>query len=143
MQVRRLGEEDGAAAEHACRLFGATGELDPTAFLHSPQAVLLIAEDESGIGGWVYGHELVHPDGERTMLLYELEVAPPVRRQGYGRALVSAFVDHARRVGCTEVWVLTDADNAPALATYRRAGGRRDPGAPVMFAWHLANGRHS
>lgn len=93
--------------------------------------------------GFVYGHELVHPDGERTMLLYALDVDEAFRRQGHGRALVEAFVAHARDRGCTEVWVLTDDANAPALATYAAAGGRRDPEESVMFTWPLAPGRAS
>ncbi|MGI8685649.1 MAG: GNAT family N-acetyltransferase [Acidimicrobiales bacterium] len=99
--------------------------------------------DEAGVAGWAYGHELVHPDGERTMLLYALDVAEHARRKGYGRALVTAFVDHARQAGCTEVWTLADDDNSAALATYRSAGGAEDPDRPVMFAWKLGPGRHS
>ena len=42
-----------------------------------------------------YGHELVHADGERTMLLYILDVAEQQRGRGYGSALVRAFVPEA------------------------------------------------
>ena len=138
-----LGPGDESLAEHTSRLFGATGELDSSAFLRRPETALLVAEDDGGTAGWVYGHELVHPDGERTMLLYALDVAERARRRGCGRALVTAFVDHARRRGCTEVWVLTDDANPAALGTYRSAGGHRDPENPVMFSWRLAEGRHS
>lgn len=85
----------------------------------------------------------VHPDGERTMLLYALDVAGRVRRRGVGTALVNAFVDHARGLGCTEVWVLTDAASPAAIATYEAAGGERDAASQVLFKWKLAEGRHS
>ena len=143
MEVRRLGVGDREAAEKACRLFGAVGDLDAAAFLGRPETALIVVEDESGVAGWVYGHELVHPDGERTMLLYALDVAERVRRHGHGKALVDAFVAHAREAGCTEVWVLTDDANAAGIATYRASGGRRDPVDHVMFTWKLAEGRHS
>ena len=93
--------------------------------------------------GWVYGHELIHPDGECTMLLYALDVLEGHRGQGLGTSLVAAFVEHARQRGCTEVWVLTDHDNAAGLATYASAGGQSDGGGQVMFSWRLAPGRHS
>jgi ribosomal protein S18 acetylase RimI-like enzyme len=117
--------------------------VEPAAFLHAPGAVLFVAVDDDQVVGCAYGHELVHPDGERTMLLYSLDVAEPSRRRGIGTQLVDAFTAHARARGCTEVWVLTEDDNAAALATYAAAGGARDPQMPVMFTWRLAEGRHS
>lgn len=143
MELRPLEIGDEATAEEACRLFGAVGDLDSTAFLSRPETALIVAEDESGVAGWVYGHELVHPDSEQTMLLYALDVAERARRQGLGKALVDAFVAHARDVGCTEVWVLTEDANAPGTATYSASGGRRNPVNQVMFTWKLAEGRHS
>lgn len=143
MSVRRLTPNDEAIAEEACRLFGETGTLDPQPFLNSPGAHLFVAEQAGSLVGWVYGHELVHPDGERTMLLYALDVAETAQGHGHGRALVEAFVAHARSLGNTEVWVLTDDDNDAALATYAAAGGRRNETDQVMFDWFLAPGRHS
>lgn len=119
-----------------CRLFD-SGDVDPGPFLHRPEAVMFVVADDSGACGCVYGHELAHPSGERTMLLYSLDVAEHVRRRGYGAALVKAFVGHARDIGCTEVWVLTDDGNPAALATYSTAGGQRDPAGQVMFVWPL------
>ena len=81
MEVRRLIVGDEETAEEGCRLFGAVGDLDAADFLGRAEAALIVAEDESGVAGWVYGHELVHPDGERTMLLYALDVVERARRQ--------------------------------------------------------------
>src|SRR3954468_17526256 len=105
MEVRRLTTGDEQIAQHICKLFDEHGDrvIDAVPFLQRPEAVMFVAEDESGPCGCVYGHELVHPDGERTMLLYSLDVAEPVRRRGYGTALVTAFVDYADEIGCTEV----------------------------------------
>jgi ribosomal protein S18 acetylase RimI-like enzyme len=135
VELRRLGSGDEALAEQICHLFDGDGDVDPEDFLRRPETVMFVAEDEQGPCGSVYGHELVHPDGERTMLLYSLDVVERARRRGHGSALVRAFVDHARDIGCTEVWVLTDDANPAALATYRSAGGERDPADQVMFVW--------
>jgi ribosomal protein S18 acetylase RimI-like enzyme len=143
MTVRALSSGDEVAAHQACRLFGLEGDLDASVFLTRQEALLLVAEEDAAIVGWVYGHELVHPDGERTMLLYALDVAEEARRHGHGSALVTAFVEHARERGCTEVWVLTDDGNAAGLATYAAAGGSRDSVPQVLFTWKLADGRHS
>ncbi len=100
----------------------------------------MLADDATGVAGWAYGHELIHPDGEQTMLLYALDVAERARRRGVGTALVEAFVDHARARGCTEVWVLTEEANPAAIATYHSAGGTRDEVPAVMFTWKPTDG---
>lgn len=89
MGVRALGSGDEEAALQACRLFGLDGALDASVFLARPEGLLLVAEDGPIIVGWVYGHELIHPDGESTMLLYALDVAVEARGQGHGSALDS------------------------------------------------------
>lgn len=143
MTVRRLDTGDEALVADACRLFGLAGDIEPAAFLQRAETTLLVAEANDELAGWVYGHELVHPDGERTMLLYALDVTEAHRGHGHGSALVVAFVDDARLRGCTEVWVLTDHDNDAGLATYTAAGGLPDGGGQVMFTWRLAAGNHS
>ena len=143
MTVRRLRSGDEELVVQACRLFGLAGDIEPAAFLHRAETTLLVAEANSDLAGWVYGHELVHPDGERTMLLYALDVTEALRGHGHGKALVAAFVDDARDRGCTEVWVLTDHDNGAGLATYAAAGGLSDGGGQVMFTWRIAEGNHS
>lgn len=146
MTVVRLAVGDEELAESAVLLFAEEAPslpIDVGAFLRRPEAVLLVSFDDESLAGWVYGQELIHPDGERTMLLYALDVDDAFRRRGHGRALVTAFVDAARSAGCTEVWVLTDDANPAALATYAAAGGDREDEASVMFTWPLAPGREA
>ncbi|GGL88273.1 GNAT family N-acetyltransferase [Nakamurella endophytica] len=143
MQVRRLGPDDAAAATEVCRLFDLRGRLDPSRFLARDDVHLLVAEIDGRPVGWVYGQELLHPDGEVTALLYSLDVAAGARRQGVGRALTERFVDVVRRRGCSEAWVLTEPDNAAAQATYRSAGGRPEDEPSVMLVWTLGAGNEA
>ncbi|MFB8269382.1 GNAT family N-acetyltransferase [Streptomyces sp. NPDC055955] len=73
--------------------------------------------------------ETIHPDKGVEMFLYELSVAEAYRRRGIGRSLVEA---PARERGCHGMWGGVDTDNAPALATYRGAGGRDGGGCAVV-----------
>lgn len=143
MTIRRAGIGDEEVVRTACRRFFSPGDHDPVGFLRRSEACLLLCEIGDDVVGLAYGHELIHPDGERTMLLYSLDVMERSRGHGQGRALVLAFVEEARRSGCTELWVLTDEANDAALRTYASAGGQRDSKAAVMFTWRLAQGRHS
>ena len=127
----------------ALRRFGEGQAVHGSRFLSSPGAVIFLAEEDGVPVGQVYGHTLVHPDGETTMLMYAVDVVASARRRGHGRRLVDAFIEHARTAGHTEVWVLTDEANRAAMALYAAAGARREPTDQVLFTWRLREGRHS
>ena len=100
----------------------------------APGHHLLFASIDGVDVGFVSGVEMVHPDKGTEMFLYELGVDDAARGQGVGKALVAALRDLAVERGCYGMWVLTDHDNAAALATYRGAGGS-DPDPQVLLDW--------
>jgi ribosomal protein S18 acetylase RimI-like enzyme len=105
-------------------------------FLADPNHHLLIAYSDGAPAGFVSGVEVTHPDKGTEMFLYELAVDEAHRRQGIGTALVLALRDLAHDQGCYGMWVLTDADNAAAGATYRKSGGEVES-QPLMFSWRF------
>jgi len=137
IEVRRLGPGDEDAVHAARGLFD--DRPDPAAtrrFLAEPTHHLLVAYDAGAPLGFVTGVELTHPDKGTEMFLYELGVDEAARGRGLGRTLVRALADVAREAGCYDMWVLADADNAAARATYARAGGR-EASEPVLVEWEL------
>lgn len=60
----------------------------------------------------------------RIARLSSLAVAPDATGQGIGRRLVEAAEDAARARGCDRIRLEVRADNARAIAIYRRAGYR-------------------
>ena len=64
-------------------------------------------------------------------------VAPAHQRRGLGKAIVQALLEHAKRLGCREAWVLTDRSNHAAIRLYASAGGDEAPGDHVMFSFAL------
>jgi ribosomal protein S18 acetylase RimI-like enzyme len=139
IEVRRLGPGDAEAVHAARSLFDGPPKPEATErFLAEPAHHLLVAYDEAGAPlGFVTGVELTHPDKGTEMFLYELGVEESARRRGVGRALVEALAAVAREAGCYDMWVLADADNAAARATYASAGGR-DASQPVLVEWDFA-----
>jgi ribosomal protein S18 acetylase RimI-like enzyme len=87
---------------------------------------LLIAYLQGEPVGMITGVEMTHPDKGTEMFLYELGVDEVHRGRGVGRALVAALANLARERGCYGMWVLTDDDNAAAVAAYQAAGGIAD-----------------
>ena len=72
--------------------------------VYSPDAYLLVAEDDSGIQGYIYASDTptLFANGTITEVL-ELYVVESQRRRGIGRSLVDSVVADARRRGSVEV----------------------------------------
>ena len=136
VEVRRLGPGDEDAVRAARALFDDPPEEDATRrFLAEPTHHLLVAYGKAATPlGFVSGVEITHPDKGTEMFLYELGVDESARRQGIGRTLVQGLAALAREQGCYDMWVLADADNAAAQATYTGAGGR-EASRPVLLEW--------
>jgi ribosomal protein S18 acetylase RimI-like enzyme len=137
MDIKRLGPGDERALDGVGACFdGPVQAAAAMRFLTAEGHHILVAYDSEMAAGFVTGIEMTHPDKGTEMFLYELGVDAPFRRRGYGAALVQALADLARARGCYGMWVLTDSDNAAALATYGAAGAAREP-APALLSWTL------
>ncbi len=135
LSIRLLDLGDLDAVLAAAHLF----DRAPTAelaldFLDRPGHHLLVAYVAEDPVGFVSGIEVAHPDKRVEMLLFELGVESAHRRRGIGRALVRALVDLARELGCRAMWVPTEPDDTPAIATYRSAGADV-PEAATILSW--------
>jgi hypothetical protein len=50
---------------------------------------------------------------------------------------MKAILEEAKQEDCSEVWVLTDRANLPAMAMYKSAGGEETLPDPTMFTFRL------
>ena len=137
MQIHLVERNEAASVVAASSLFDARATLrDVERFLNSTGHFLFLAYEDGEPVGFVSGVEMTHPDKGREMFLYELGVAVAFRGRGIGTALIAALRDLAQARGCYGMWVLTDDDNAAALAVYQAAGGGT-PSRPVMLSWEF------
>ena len=136
MTIVALGPGDQARVREASHLFDGPARDDAASrFLNDPNHHLLVAYKDGAPAGFVSGVEVTHPDKGTEMFLYELGVDERFRGRGIGRALVNALAALARDQGCYGMFVLTDADNQAALATYHSAGAVREADKLVMLTW--------
>jgi ribosomal protein S18 acetylase RimI-like enzyme len=68
--------------------------------------------------------------GALDAYLEELYVAPALRGQGLGRALLEAALEHARERGARHIDLNTSEDDVAARALYERMGFTNREGAP-------------
>ena len=115
-------------------------EVDPTladAFLRDPRHHLVAAIADDDLVGFVSAVDYWHPDKPRELWINEVGVTRAWRHRGVGTRLLQGTLEHARALGCREAWVLTEPDNAAALALYSKLGGVRSETYVVMFTFEL------
>jgi ribosomal protein S18 acetylase RimI-like enzyme len=135
VRIERLGPDDIDRVAAADALFDDAIDAETSrAFLADDRHHLLVAFDGEAPAGFVTGVELLHPDKPGPeMFLYELGVDEAFRA-GASVARSWRRSGLAWERGCYAMWVLTDEDNAAAMATYRAAGGLPQPRS-VMLVW--------
>lgn len=106
-------------------------------FLRDPRHHLVVAIEDGLVVGFASGVHYVHPDKPAELFINEVGVAPTHQGQGLGKAIVTSLLEVARGLGCREAWVLTDRDNAAAMALYASAGGEEAVDPSIMFTFRL------
>ena len=114
--------------------------LDPrliTEFLSDPRHHLAVAIEGGQVIGFASGVHYVHPDKPSELWINEVGVSPDHQGRGAGKAVVRALLEHGKRLGCEQAWVLTDNANTAAMRLYASVGGKADPVPAVMFNFLL------
>lgn len=119
-EIRRLGPTDAdlviaagdAVFDHAP---------DPgwtAAALADPGQVIVGAIAGGGLVGFAAGAVVRQPDKPPALYINELGVAEARHRRGIGTAILHGAAAAARGLGCAEMFVMTEADDARANAFY-------------------------
>ncbi len=95
--------------------------------MRQAESIVLLAER----GDAILGFTQLYPtfcsvSAGRTLVVYDLFVAPSVRRQGVGRALLRAARAAGREAQCVRLELATAVSNRPAQQLYESEGWARD-----------------
>ena len=80
--------------------------------------LLLVAYNNKTIAGAAIAHELLHPAGEHSLYIHELDTHPDYRRMGVASELMAELNKLAKDRGLTEVLLGTETENPAANAFY-------------------------
>ncbi len=118
-------------------------------FLEDPRHHIAVAIADGLVVGFASGVHYIHPDKPPELWINEVALAPTHRRRGLGTAVLKALLEVGRTHNCMVAWVLTDRNNAAAMALYSSVGGTEgaDDKSPTdamlgySFALNRAKGR--
>jgi GNAT superfamily N-acetyltransferase len=124
-RILLLGPSDQAVFDHvAADVFDDAIDAGLTReFLDDPRHHIAVAVLDGQVIGMASAVHYVHPDKSQEMWINEVGVGAAFRSRGVGGALLEALKAHARELGCTEAWVLTEPENLAARRLYASVGG--------------------
>jgi GNAT superfamily N-acetyltransferase len=140
IEIRMLSAGDEAVLDQvAPGVFDDRLDAKATAeFLGDPRHHLVVAIDNGRVVGFTSAVHYVHPDKPHPeMWINEVAVAPSHQRRGVAKAILRIVLDLARSLNCSEAWVLTDRENAPAMRLYVAAGAKQGKNDAVCFTFFL------
>jgi aminoglycoside 3-N-acetyltransferase I len=124
--VVRVFKSERASAEHMRR------------FLANGANVLFVASMDGGPVGFLLAHKLERLDSKlSSVLIYELEVAEEHRRKGVATGMIQALQRTCAMDRSGDMWLISDENDAAALALYRSTGAARREGASVLLDYRL------
>jgi len=83
------------------------------------------------------------PDAEaggELVYLYDIEVAAERRRDGIGKALLSALSDQCQEDGVRRIWAGTERHNVAARRAFEATGAELEGESYVEYEWELEDG---
>ncbi|MEL6105453.1 MAG: GNAT family N-acetyltransferase [Planctomycetota bacterium] len=137
IEIKELSEPDAPLLESfAADVFDDAIDIRrANEFLADPRHHLVAALADGRVVGFASAVHYVHPDKPTPeMWVNELGVDPAFRRQGLATSILSKLSEIAARLGCCDVWVLTERGNTAAMELYGSIPGSQAKDA-VMFTF--------
>lgn len=128
MQARRITLQDDLAdiaSQCNADAWGEDSELltysesSLRAYLEDEDNILVGVLNEGRLAGVAIGYVLVHPSGNKTLYVDELDTHPDYRRRGVATVMMKEFRSVGREKQCSEVWLSSSNDNHGAHAFYK------------------------
>jgi len=93
-------------------------------FVKISDNIFLLAYFDNQIAGMISAYKLQRMDDKKSELFfYEIGVVKDFRQKGVGKALIEELKKTAKEMNVTEMFVLTNKSNIPAMKLYTSTGG--------------------
>lgn len=117
-----IASGQNGAADAPVRAQACFDMLLPDGLRTAGQTLVSLVDDESGSAIGDLWYAVVTEGPNRTLFIYDLEIAPARRRHGWASRALDALDAEARRHGIAEIGLSVFNHNAAARALYRARG---------------------
>ena len=96
-------------------------------FINNSNNHAYFAVIENRVIGFVWGYTLERLDSEPMMYIHSVDIVEEYRNQGFGKQIVSKFIEIANDSGYRNTFLITDRNNITANKLYTSLGGEENP----------------
>ena len=132
IRILKPGDEDLLIAAVDLADEGPLTRSRATAHLTDKDLVNVVAVEDGQAVGFVYGHVLRRFEAT-SFFIYAVDTTPSHQRRGIAKAMIAALEAERAAGRWDEMFVLTNAGNAAAMALYAGAGGVSPPPNDVVM----------
>lgn len=109
-------------------------------FINDENAYGFVAIQERNIIGFAYGYTLLRPDGKTMFYVHSIGILSAYQDKGYGSSLLLFIKDYSKKIGCSEMFIITDKGNSRACHVYEKLGGKNDYEDEIVYVFDYKKG---
>lgn len=91
-------------------------------FINNKSNLGFIAKDNNKIVGFSFGYILTHPNGEKVFYFDAIDVMKDYQDKGIGTELMNYTKNYVKKIGCSEMFLVTNKSNISACKCYEKSG---------------------
>ena len=104
-------------------------------FINEENNYGFIAKEDNRVLGFAYGYVLIKPDGRKAFYFDSIDVIKVGQNKGIGTKLMKFVSDYSKKLGCYEMFLITQKSNVSACRCYTKAGGISEAEDDVVFVF--------
>ena len=112
---------------------------DLTNFINNESNLGFIAKDNNKIVGFSFGYILTHPDGESVFYFDAIDVMKDYQGKGIGTELMTYTKNYVEKIGCSEMFLVTNRSNISACKCYEKTGGISESKDDVVYVYDFGD----
>ena len=104
-------------------------------FIQKENAYGFIVKENNKVFGFAYGYVLVKPDGRKSFYFDSIDVIKDGQNKGIGTQLMKFVCDYSKKLGCYEMFLITQRSNVSACKCYTKAGGISEADDDIVYVF--------
>ncbi len=104
-------------------------------FINNKSNLGFIAKDNNVIAAFSYGYILTHPNGEKVFYFDAIDVMKDYQSKGIGTELMIYTKNYVKKIGCSEMFLVTNKSNLSACKCYEKSGAISESKDDVVYVY--------
>ena len=104
-------------------------------FISNKNNLGFIAIENNNVIAFSYVYLLTHPDCKKVFYFDAIDVMQDYQGKGIGTELICFVRDYVKKLGCSEMFLITNKNNFFACKCYEKSGGISEASDDVVYIY--------